>query len=130
MATPPVFADTRREVIATVFQSVDNRMKSGDLLRDVTNKIAAIHFTSREELHKLGALYKSMLREMRDATGDSGEFYTPRAVVRLMVTGALAPRLQAEVATLSALPDEPVAARTRRAADRPSQRAAPQAHRD
>jgi type I restriction enzyme M protein len=26
-----------------------------------------------------------MLREMRDAAGDSGEFYTPRAVVRLMV---------------------------------------------
>jgi len=27
-----------------------------------------------------------MLREMRDAAGDSGEFYTPRAVVRFMVT--------------------------------------------
>jgi type I restriction enzyme M protein len=27
-----------------------------------------------------------MLREMRDAAGDSGEFYTPRPVVRLMVT--------------------------------------------
>jgi type I restriction-modification system DNA methylase subunit len=26
-----------------------------------------------------------MLREMRDAAGDSGEFYTPRPVVRLMV---------------------------------------------
>src|ERR1700720_3777286 len=26
-----------------------------------------------------------MLREMRDAAGDSGEFYTPRAVVRFMV---------------------------------------------
>jgi hypothetical protein len=31
-------------------------------------------------------LYESMLREMRDAAGDSGEFYTPRAVVRFMVT--------------------------------------------
>lgn len=27
-----------------------------------------------------------MLKEMRDAAGDSGEFYTPRAVVRFMVT--------------------------------------------
>jgi type I restriction enzyme M protein len=34
----------------------------------------------------MGALYESMLREMRDAAGDSGEFYTPRAVVRFMVT--------------------------------------------
>lgn len=77
--------DDRREVIATVFKGVDNRMKSGYLLRDVVNKIAGIHFTAADELHTLGALYESMLREMRDAAGDSGEFYTPRAVVRFMV---------------------------------------------
>jgi type I restriction enzyme M protein len=64
---------------------VDNRMRSGYLLRDVINKIAGIHFTSSGELHTLGALYESMLREMRDAAGDSGEFYTPRPVVRFMV---------------------------------------------
>ena len=77
--------DSRRDVIATVFKGVDNRMKSGYLLREVINKIAGIHFTSHDELHTLGALYESMLREMRDAAGDSGEFYTPRAVVRFMV---------------------------------------------
>ena len=77
--------DNRRDVIATVFKGVDNRMKSGYLLRDVVNKLNGIHFTSSEELHTLGTLYESMLREMRDAAGDSGEFYTPRAVVRLMV---------------------------------------------
>src|ERR1700739_416312 len=78
--------DNRRDVIATVFKGVDNRMKSGYLLRDVVNKVNGIHFTSSEELHTLGALYESLLREMRDAAGDSGEFYTPRAVVRFMVT--------------------------------------------
>src|SRR5688572_2790336 len=77
--------DDRREVIATVFRGVDNRMKSGYLLRDVINKVAAIHFTSSDELHTLGALYESLLRGMRDAAGDSGEFYTPRPVVRFMV---------------------------------------------
>jgi type I restriction enzyme M protein len=77
--------DNRREVIATVFRGVQNRMISGYLLRDVINKIGGIHFTSSGELHTLGSLYESMLREMRDAAGDSGEFYTPRAVVRLMV---------------------------------------------
>lgn len=77
--------DNRRDVIATVFKGVDNRMKSGYLLRDIINKIGGIHFTSSDELHTLGALYESMLREMRDAAGDSGEFYTPRAVVRFMV---------------------------------------------
>jgi type I restriction enzyme M protein len=68
-----------------VFHGVDNRMKSGYLLRDVINKVGGIHFTSSDELHTLGALYESMLREMRDAAGDSGEFYTPRPVVRFMV---------------------------------------------
>jgi type I restriction enzyme M protein len=77
--------DNRRDVIATVFGGVDNRMKSGYLLRDVVNKIGGIHFTSSDELHTLGTLYEVMLREMRDAAGDSGEFYTPRAVVRFMV---------------------------------------------
>jgi type I restriction enzyme M protein len=77
--------DDRRDVIATVFRGVDNRMRSGYLLRDVINKVSGIHFTSNEELHTLGALYESMLREMRDAAGDSGEFYTPRPLVRFMV---------------------------------------------
>lgn len=77
--------DNRRDVIATVFKGVQNRMVSGYLLRDVVNKVAGIRFTASSELHTLGALYESMLREMRDAAGDSGEFYTPRAVVRFIV---------------------------------------------
>lgn len=88
--------DNRRDVIATVFKGVDNRMKSGYLLRDVINKVSEIHFTSSEELHTLGALYETMLREMRDAAGDSGEFYTPRPVVRFMVE-AIDPRLEETV---------------------------------
>ncbi len=76
----------RRDVIATVFKGTNNRMLSGYLLRDVINKVSGIHFGSSEELHTLGALYETMLREMRDAAGDSGEFYTPRPVVRFMVT--------------------------------------------
>jgi type I restriction enzyme M protein len=75
----------RRDVIATVFKGTINRMINGYLVRDVINKVAGIHFGSSEELHTLGALYESMLREMRDAAGDSGEFYTPRPVVRFMV---------------------------------------------
>jgi len=75
----------RRDVIATVFKGTINRMINGYLLRDVINKLNGIHFTSSEEIHVLGSLYESMLKEMRDAAGDSGEFYTPRAVVRFMV---------------------------------------------
>lgn len=57
----PATAD-RRDVITTVFKGVDNRMKSGYLLRDVIDKIVGIHFTSSGELHTLSSLYESMLR--------------------------------------------------------------------
>ena len=75
----------RRDVVARVFQGTVNRMVNGYLLRDVINKVNDIHFTSKDEIHTLGHMYETMLREMRDAAGDSGEFYTPRAVVKFIV---------------------------------------------
>lgn len=75
----------RRDVVREVFSGVVNRMESGYLLRDILNKVNGIHFDSTDEINTLGHLYESMLKEMRDAAGDSGEFYTPRAVVRFMV---------------------------------------------
>jgi type I restriction enzyme M protein len=75
----------RRDVIRTVFQGTVNRMLNGYLLRDVLNKVNGIHFTSTEEIYTLGHLYESMLKEMRDAAGENGEFYTPRALVKFIV---------------------------------------------
>ena len=75
----------QRDVIANIFRGVNNRMNSGFLLREIVNKVNGIHFGSSEEIHTLSHLYESMLKEMRDAAGDSGEFYTPRAVVKFMV---------------------------------------------
>src|SRR5262249_12019744 len=77
--------DDRRDVIASVFAGVSNRMESGYLLRDVINKVNGIHFDSTEEIHTLGHLYESMLKEMPDAAAHPGESHPPRAVVRFMV---------------------------------------------
>ncbi len=74
-----------RDVLAAVFRETYNRMLSGHLLRDVVNKVSEINFTSSDDIHTMAHLYESMLREMRDAAGDSGEFYTPRPVIRFMV---------------------------------------------
>lgn len=82
----------RKDVIRQVFNDVTNRMISGALLRDVLTKVNAIHFDNSEEVNILSNFYESMLKEMRDAAGDSGEFYTPRPVVRFMVK-ALDPKL-------------------------------------
>jgi type I restriction enzyme M protein len=74
-----------RDVLAAVFKETFNRMLSGYLLRDVVNKINEVNFASADDIHTMAHLYESMLREMRDAAGDSGEFYTPRPVIRFMV---------------------------------------------
>ena len=69
-----------RTVVATVFQGVMTRMTSGYLLRDVINKVGEASTPPPPRgLFTLGTLYESMLKEMRDAAGDNGEFYTPRA---------------------------------------------------
>jgi type I restriction enzyme M protein len=86
----------RRDVIRTVFQGTVNRMLNGYLLRDVLNKVNGIHFTSTEEIYTLGHLYESMLKEMRDAAGENGEFYTPRALVKFIVA-VVNPRLSETV---------------------------------
>jgi type I restriction enzyme M protein len=75
----------RRDTIAAVFRGMVNRMINGYLLRDVLTKLNGIHFNASEELEVLGRTYETLLKEMRDAAGDAGEFYTPRPVVRLMV---------------------------------------------
>lgn len=79
------FGTERKDVISNVFKGVTNRMISGYLLRQVIDEINKIHFTNNEELNTLSHLYESILKEMRDASGDAGEFYTPRPVVKFMV---------------------------------------------
>ena len=81
-----------RDVLAAVFKETHNRMLSGYLLRDVVNKVDDINFVSSDDIHTMAHLYESMLREMRDAAGDSGEFYTPRPAIRFLVQ-QLDPRL-------------------------------------
>lgn len=74
-----------RDTLARVFQDVQNRMLSGHLLRELVNQLDKVEFTSSDDINTMAHLYESMLREMRDAAGDSGEFYTPRPLVRFVV---------------------------------------------
>ncbi len=78
-------AHDSRDVLAAVFRETNNRMLSGYLLRDVVNLVNEINFASADDIHTMAHLYESLLREVRDAAGDSGEFYTPRPVIRFIV---------------------------------------------
>ena len=77
--------DARAFVIKNVFADAYNYMKSGQLLRQVLNKIeAAVDFNQSKGRHAFGDMYEQILRDLQNA-GNAGEFYTPRPVTEFMV---------------------------------------------
>ena len=89
-------SDQRAYVIRSVFEDTNNHMKSGQLIRQVINKIQdGIDFNKAQERHVLGDIYEQLLRALQ-AAGNAGEFYTPRAVTEFMVR-QLNPRLGEKV---------------------------------
>lgn len=74
-----------RTIVGAIFQGTSNRIRSGYILREVADKISTINFNASDDIHTVSQFYETMLKEMRDASGDSGEFYTPRPVVRFIV---------------------------------------------
>ncbi|MFC7418826.1 N-6 DNA methylase [Iodobacter arcticus] len=74
----------RAFVVQSVFQDAFNYMKSGQLLRQVINKINEIDFNSQQDRHLFNDLYEKILKDLQNA-GNAGEFYTPRAVTQFMV---------------------------------------------
>lgn len=75
--------DGRRRVIRSVFEDAYNYMKSGQLMRQVINKITTIDFNSLSERRHFGELYEQLLNDLQSA-GNAGEYYTPRAVTAFM----------------------------------------------
>jgi type I restriction enzyme M protein len=71
-------------VVRGVFdQDAINFMKSGQLLRQVVNKLNEIDLNRSDDRHQIGAIYEQILSDLRSA-GNAGE-YTPRGVTAFMV---------------------------------------------
>lgn len=84
------------ETLGEVFRETRNRMVSGYLLFDLVGQVDQVDFNAGDDVHTMARVYETMLREVRDAAGDSGEFYTPRPVIRFMV-GRLDPQVGEKV---------------------------------
>ena len=76
--------DGRRRVVRDVFEDAYNYMKSGQLMRQVINKINSIDFNNLTERQHFGDIYEQILNDLQSA-GNAGEYYTPRAVTAFMV---------------------------------------------
>ena len=74
----------RRRVVRDVFEDAYNYMKSGQLMRQVINKINDVDFNNLAEKQHFGDIYEQILNDLQSA-GNAGEYYTPRAVTTFMV---------------------------------------------
>ena len=74
----------RAHVVKSVFEDAYNYMKSGQLLRQVINKISGVDFNDLAERKHFGDIYEQLLNDLQSA-GNAGEYYTPRAVTAFMV---------------------------------------------
>src|SRR6202167_4348651 len=73
----------RRRVVRGVFEDAYNYMKSGQLMRQVVNKINDVDFNNLAERQHFGDIYEQILADLQSA-GNAGEYYTPRAVTTFM----------------------------------------------
>ena len=77
-------ADQHALLIRGLFEDAYNYMKSGTLIRQVINKINEIDFNRSQDRHLFNDIYEKILKDLQSA-GNSGEYYTPRAVTQFMV---------------------------------------------
>jgi type I restriction enzyme M protein len=77
-------AGDRRRVVKDVFEDAYNYMKSGQLMRQVVNRINEVDFNDLTSRQHFGDIYEQILNDLQSA-GNAGEYYTPRAVTAFMV---------------------------------------------
>ena len=71
-------------LVRTTFEGANNYMKNGTLMRQVVNRVNGIDFNASDDRHLFGDIYEKLLKDLQSA-GNSGEFYTPRAVTQFIV---------------------------------------------
>ena len=79
----PSGSGPRANIIRAVFEDAWNYMKSGQLIRQIVNKINGIDFNDLAERRHFGDIYEQILNDLQSA-GNAGEYYTPRAVTSFM----------------------------------------------
>ena len=79
----PPGAGPRANVVRDFFEDAYNYMKSGQLMRQVVNKINGIDFNNLAARQHFGDIYEQILNDLQSA-GNAGEYYTPRAVTSFM----------------------------------------------
>lgn len=71
--------------IGAIFEFIDNRIANGHTLREVLDIVDEMDFHSQADLFQLSLVYEKLLKDMGSDGGNSGEFYTPRPLIKVIV---------------------------------------------
>jgi type I restriction enzyme M protein len=71
--------------IGEIFGEIKNKIQSGYNLREIVEHIDELRFRSQQEKHELSHLYEAKIKNMGNAGGNGGEYYTPRPLIRAIV---------------------------------------------
>ena len=71
--------------IGEIFHFIDNRIESWHTLREIIDIIDNLNFQKQEDLFELSHIYEDLLKWMWNDGWNSGEFYTPRSIIKIMV---------------------------------------------
>jgi type I restriction enzyme M protein len=71
--------------IGAIFEFLSNRIANGNTLREVLDLVDAMSFHNASDLFQLSLVYEKLLQDMGSDGGNSGEFYTPRALIKAIV---------------------------------------------
>jgi len=70
--------------IGAIFEFLDNRIANGHTLREVLDIIDVMDFHNQADLFQLSLIYEKLLKDMGSDGGNSGEFYTPRPLIKVI----------------------------------------------
>ncbi len=78
--------------IGAIFEFLDNRIANGHTLREVLDIIDEMDFHNQSDLFQLSLIYEKLLKEMGSDGGNSGEYYTPRPLIKV-ITDVVNPQI-------------------------------------
>lgn len=78
--------------IGAIFEFLDNRVANGHTLREVLDIIDEMDFHNQSDLFQLSLIYEKLLKDMGSDGGNSGEFYTPRPLIKV-ITDVINPQI-------------------------------------
>ena len=70
--------------IGAIFEFLDNRIANGHTLREILDIIDEMDFHNQSDLFQLSLIYEKLLKDMGSDGGNSGEFYTPRPLIKVI----------------------------------------------